>query len=339
MTTVYCHCPSYDDATSFYRGMGPLTRLATMHKDITVVPMPAKPDWPVMKASHICFLQRPWTLEHLKTAEMASDMSVPLWVDYDDFLFQVPASNPAYGQFSDPKAQYNMTECLRLADVVTVSTPHLKKMLSGYANDIRVIPNAWPSSIFRRPSKRRAKTEWDRPVMWRGSPTHTQDLYEVAGPIQDMIATGRNHWVFVGNQPWFFFAKGDNCAPNLTYVPPVSLIPYFHFLKTAAPSTLIVPLHESDFNLCKSNIAWMEGAWAGAITVAPAWPEWERPGVINYGGDTGITFQQAVECVLDLDVDKHQRIVNEAREMISKELDEDRVNIARTQVIAALLQL
>ena len=52
------------------------------------------------------------------------------------------------------------------------------------------------------------------------------------------------------------------------------------------------------FNLCKSNIAYLEACLVGAVTVAPHWPEWQdKPGVMTYKNNA--EFQQNVEFLLD----------------------------------------
>jgi hypothetical protein len=62
-------------------------------------------------------------------------------------------------------------------------------------------------------------------------------------------------------------------------------ISYFKYLHDTNPSALIVPLHDSEFNRSKSSIAWIEACFAGSITIAPSWEEWERPGCLTYSGN------------------------------------------------------
>ena len=49
------------------------------------------------------------------------------------------------------------------------------------------------------------------------------------------------------------------------------------------PKRAITPLCDTPFNRAKSNISWIESTVAGAVCVAPDFPEWNRPGIINYG--------------------------------------------------------
>jgi hypothetical protein len=45
---------------------------------------------------------------------------------------------------------------------------------------------------------------------------------------------------------------------------------------------MFVPLVDNEFNRAKSNIAWLEGTWAGAKTIASDLPEFNKPGVTVY---------------------------------------------------------
>jgi hypothetical protein len=54
----------------------------------------------------------------------------------------------------------------------------------------------------------------------------------------------------------------------------VDTIKYFKWLANTAPRIMMVPLADTAFNRCKSNIAWLEATGAGAAVLAPAWPEW-----------------------------------------------------------------
>ena len=61
---------------------------------------------------------------------------------------------------------------------------------------------------------------------------------------------------------------------------------YFNYLSKINGKISIVHLshrpEEIDFNKSKSNIAWIESTYAGLAVLAPDWPEWRRPGIVNY---------------------------------------------------------
>jgi hypothetical protein len=55
----------------------------------------------------------------------------------------------------------------------------------------------------------------------------------------------------------------------------LDVIDYFDNGMALAPSVMQVPLADTPFNRSKSNIAFIEGAYWGAICVVPEW--WEVP--------------------------------------------------------------
>jgi hypothetical protein len=57
---------------------------------------------------------------------------------------------------------------------------------------------------------------------------------------------------------------------------------YLARLSQIAPRYGIVPLTDNAFNRSKSNIAWLEMTWAGAVCLVPHWPEFDHPGAMTY---------------------------------------------------------
>jgi hypothetical protein len=57
---------------------------------------------------------------------------------------------------------------------------------------------------------------------------------------------------------------------------------YMDAFARLGPWLHIVPLANNGFNRSKSNLAWLEATAAGAVVLAPALEEWQRPGIVNY---------------------------------------------------------
>src|ERR1035437_6848568 len=146
MFNLLCIIPS-DDGTSHYRGMGPIGALARTSKmDINLVFAEQCAEGTAYLLSGV-FVQRPFMDDHLRVAKMYREMGVPLWVDYDDDLFNVPVDNSAHYTYGGKQIRNNIREILLLRDKVTVSTLQLKKQLSMESEcgleKITVIPNAF----------------------------------------------------------------------------------------------------------------------------------------------------------------------------------------------------
>ena len=56
----------------------------------------------------------------------------------------------------------------------------------------------------------------------------------------------------------------------------------FQFFRSVKASMFMVPLEFNNFNLSKSNCAWIEGTMTGSAVIGPDIEEFRRPGVIGY---------------------------------------------------------
>lgn len=289
---VAVFAPNRADSCSFYRSHGPWSATAKTHRNLNVIKTyGATVTWEEMGYLDAVFFQRPFTSDHLKLITLAKDFGRPVWVDYDDLLWAVPRDNPASKTYNNENTIKTIIRCIELADVVTVSTAELKRQLQrplkrkdgtvAYLNrNVHVVPNAWPDHLFPfnpRPSQKPL-------VMWRGSPTHERDLMEFAEPI---LRFGQNQgqWatLFQGYNPWFLTERMPEDSTIVSELVPIEDYNKL-LLEKFRPSLMMVPLHDSVFNRCKSNIAWLEGVAAGAVSVAPDWEEWRVPGVLHYRG-------------------------------------------------------
>lgn len=265
-----------NDACSWYRGIGPWSQLA---KDgLAEVWYSAKPAWQDVRAVDAVFMLRPCTKEMKAGAQAARDFGVPLIVDYDDDLLTVPTDNPSYAFFALPEIQQNYREFLQGCDAVMTTTGYLAETLRKISpSPVHVVPNAFDECLlrFRKPNDRQNS------ILWRGSSTHDRDVASVAPEIVAAAeAFPQLLWVFMGADPspW---AVSERIKRKLM-VPKLEILPFFKGIYALAPKIVIVPLANQPFNRSKSNIAAIEGAFAGAAVIAPDWEEWRMPGVSTY---------------------------------------------------------
>lgn len=276
--SILVNCPNPTDATSFYRGIGPFGALKKQ-MNLTIA-MANELTWATLSLVDCVYLQRPYDAAHVKAAEITKSNGKPLWIDYDDDLLSVGPDNPSHRIYHGPNVAKNVAQLIGMADVVTVSTPFLRQQYEKWSKKIIVIPNAFNDFILK-PRERSTKVKSNRMICWRGSATHEKDLMSVG---EELIELGKDlpdsHFSFVAYNPWFIT---DAMPHNRTFiVDGMDCIEYHKFMRTIAPRIQIVPLHNSVFNQSKSNIAWIESCWAGAVAVAPKWVEWIRPGIVNY---------------------------------------------------------
>lgn len=344
MISIGVFCPNQVDATSFYRGMGPLTALRREKRDIQLILMNTY-NWVTLGLCDMVFMQRPYLTEHRQIAGMIKDLNIPLWVDYDDFLFAVPSDNPTSFVYGDQRHKQNVAEIIAMADAVTVSTQKLADLIQplrtgGIPREpVIVVPNAFNTQqlgFMKKEPKPPHKL-----ICWRGSNTHERDLMEFAEPI---IKTAMRNptwtWNFIGWNPWFITEKMNE--KQFVVTPPLDIFQYHKFMADTAPDIVMVPLADHDFNRAKSNIAYIEGSFAGAACIAPDWEEWRRPGIMNYSAGQGETIQQGFERRLQQAMDLTAEpiwsvIVKNSWENIMRDLQINHVNMGRMGVIRKLL--
>lgn len=325
--------PNHKDATSQYRGIAPLAALQRQYPNL-FLNSASEYSWSTMHLNDLIFMQRPYTNSHLEILKMAKDNNLKVWLDYDDDLFTVPPSNPAYRIYGNKDTQKNVATMMAMADVITVSTSELKRTIQkpqvSLNKNVEVIPNAFNKE--RLPQKLPIKDPRKKLITWRGSTTHQKDLYQFG---QELIEITNSHktWTFnfIGDKPWFLFeAMGD----NVIFTDPMDPVLYMKEVAKTQPVGMIVPLENCQFNLSKSSIAWMEAIYFGAVAIGPDWEEWRVPGCLNYKNPT--EFKNHLLSVMSGDVDVN-KLNQDGWNYILDTLTLTKVNEKRMQIIESLL--
>ncbi len=335
MKTLLCCIPNPKDATSFYRASGPLAQIVNE----------ADCDWDILLGQEVydeicyiargCFMQRPYDKVHYEVAKMVKRNRRNLWVDYDDDLFNLPTDNGAYETYSDSTVRRQMAEIIAMADIVTVTTEHLKERLQSGPlknKDVRVIPNAIDFERFpQQPLPERKNV-----VLWRGSKTHHKDVMTVGKAMVELYKkTPKTVWEFLGDNLWFVTDLMRTHDPKrVVYNKGVSIIEYMQHIIDVAPKTFMAPLLDQPFNHSKSNIAFLEATFAGALCIAPKFKEWEVPGCVTYDAKNPDDFRDRFEAVMAGKLDSNVEI---ARTWVKENRSLKKVNELRKQVVKELM--
>ena len=344
MKTIDLLLPNHSDGTSVYRGMGPMNALAKDRADIACR-LISTADWTSAQGAHLLIAQRPYTDQHLNICMMYRANGAKLILDYDDYLFGVPESNRAYDIYMKPGVHKNMLVMMALADAVMVSTPALASMLElemarrnlRPANFV-VVPNAHNDLVFG-PIHHSVTKRPEAPIaMWRGSDTHLEDvLTHIPGLKYVFENTPKEtFFAFFGMRPWF--TRGILDPKRRIHIGAHDPTEYTIALRDIAAHVVHVPLDSCEFNLCKSNIAWIEATHSGSVVVAPDWPEWKRPGVICYQPNDNESFARAMMYALGLSEEGRMSMVDDSRRFIEQHLLLSKVNLQRESVIDAVLK-
>lgn len=271
--TIACRVPNPFDATSWYRAYGPLGHLRATD-DFNLLPMDAA-SLITCAMADIAFFQRPTSQEEVHAMALFKKMNVPVVVDYDDDLLGIPKDNPFYQSYTKPEIIEAIKFFIAQSDAVIVSTQALKNSMVHLTdpNKIHVVRNALDERLFKFNIKK--ERNYNAPVLWRGGMSHERDLRE----FQEVILSKKDiHFQYFGWNPWFLTHDKKH---NLLEAEE-NILKYFEKLLVLNPKKGMVPLFDSQFNRCKSNIGLLEMSWAGAACLVPDWDEWKMPGVIAY---------------------------------------------------------
>jgi hypothetical protein len=315
------------DTCSFYRSAGVVKDLRRKtDNNITLVQMDQVAlNWSFITQFDLVFIQRAFSKDCLNLCGYIKQCGIPLWLDYDDDLFALNPENPTYYIYNNPETQANIKGMLGLADAVSVPTEYLRQAYSEFNKNIYIVPNAFHDLLFKRPDVMPKRTN---NIVWRGPEAHIFDLMSYSREINNATKEFPEwRFMFMGFSPWFL-----TNTDNKGHIPSLDVVMYFKALLEMSPACVHVPLHDNMFNRCKSNIAYIESSYAGAVCVAPAW--WNAPGSIPY--TDGASYYEAIRSVLSGEVDK-AKLNREAWEYICDVLLLSKVNDLRLKIINSLL--
>lgn len=321
--------PSMTDSTSYYRGLGPLGQMCK--ESNLVVHVLDRYNWATLRQLSCLFMLRPFNKNHVEIFEEAKFNNIPVWIDYDDLLMDMPMSNPSYFTYQKKNTKAQIDFMVKNADVVTVSTQFLAQSLVHLNQNIVVLPNGVDIDAF--PYRKINPAPRAKSFFWRGSPTHHKDVWSYADEIvsaSEELQDWKFH--FIADSLWFLT---ERMRDEQCYVMEGLPIERYHaHIWRINPSACIVPLHDHPFNRSKSNIAYLEAAFSGAMAIGPDWEEWRHPGVLLYTDQK--SFREAMMVVARGEIDV-QKINLEAWSYICENFDVKKINVRRRQVFERLI--
>lgn len=324
MTNIGMALPDLKDIISLLRGVGPLVSLRKLDPTVKAFDIHAL-DWTVFRVLDILFMQRPHDAVFVKAIERAKKHGVPVWVDYDDYMLDVPDDNQYYKVFKENR--HNIETILTNADVVTVSTDELKAQYSKFNDNVRVVKNAFDDYLL---TMKPNPIPLNKTILWRGGTSHNRDLMEVKDVLIELSYSdvARDwRWVFMGFHPFFVTEKMR--PGSYEHIGMQDPIDYYENLRRLAPSIMIVPLADTLFNRCKSSISYYEGSYAGATTLVRDLPEFRETTAITYADNEDFKnkLKHLIELGGDGASDAHFGWVCENRRL--SQINHERLRIVR----------
>ncbi len=322
---ILVHHPSSNDGTSFYRGFGPLNALVKQYPDIEITDLALYPQysWANLTRYDLVFLQRPASPWEVRLIKLCNTYNIPVWCDWDDNYFDIPESN-SRKQFYTPYHIDCVRYCAKNADLVTVSTHFLKEKFSEHNTNVHIVPNALIQRSFSIEDSK-LYPERDNLILWRGSDTHGESLeFYKEEIIKCMDETKDYVWGFFGFCPQF--AIDHLPSSRIRIYATDGCIEYLNTLLSLRPRMMYVVHNDTDFNKSRSNIAWMEATYAGAVCLTPDTKEWSTLPSFKYSGKEN--FVQQFVAALSSD----EIHIDNSRDHLIANYQLDNVNTFRKQL-------
>lgn len=262
---------SHRNAVYFYRMFNPLDHVKNkvIYRDYII-----KPDEKVRMdelEKRFSKMGSIWIVKYLPTPEAIATIvslrklnekrggKAKLIVDIDDNIWGIPRENPVRKFWSFERVE-GTNYLLSEADHVTVATEPLRDMALRYNKNVSIIANMIDPDMWGKPKKHiPGKTK----IFWSYSPTHAGDIPVIKKTLEKLKKKYKDQIeiVIMGKVPKRIL-KVDYAR-----IPGVIHHEYPAKLKEIAPDISIGPLRLDQFNVCKSNIKWLEATMAGSAFV------------------------------------------------------------------------
>lgn len=199
--------------------------------------------------------------------------------EVDDDLFSIdPRINPSGEVFRHPTVRRNMIDNLRVADMVTVSTEPLAKVLRQFNPNVVVLPNCVRQEVLDTPlPARRGRDDGTTWYGWQGSQTHREDWDVARDAVGAILADDDGaHMVFVGAA----YPEGLPLSTGRVHHREWTLDIAKHYGRVSRFDVSLAPLRDTTFNRSKSALRAIESLALGVPVVAsdvPAYRGWVTP--------------------------------------------------------------
>lgn len=272
-----------EGACDFYRAVQPFESIkATSDIGTTILRLSGRPE-SVLRAleADVMLLPRVANEEWLKIMGDWKNIGKKVVVDFDDDIFNVSPYSPHYEDHGtesytsykngletklweagknldveqNKKSLNIIKKALRLANMVTVTTPILAEAYKPYSDNVVVLPNCIDLDLWQ---KLDLKPTDEIRLFWAGGSSHYEDwllMTEVLPVIMDKYSQVK--LVFMGM--WDFAFK-DIDPDRIERHPWVHMSAYPYKVASLNPTIGMIPLVNNEFNRAKSPIKWVEMA-------------------------------------------------------------------------------
>jgi len=208
------------------------------------------------------------TWEH--TVKKLKTLGKKIVYELDDCFEGIPLENLKLNakEMTHPETKRSVISMMRMADIVTVSTPELKSWVSKYVDKVKVfvLKNTLDFSMWPEPHYGKELLDKDYVIGFAGSESHKSDLRELGSSLEKANA------YFCGSVKFGFFGfmlkEYWYMNPNVLFALGVPFLKYPDKLNSLHFRIGLAPLKQCLFNECKSELRFLEHAATGIPIIA-----------------------------------------------------------------------
>jgi len=246
--------------------------------------------------------------------------NIKLVLDIDDNLYNVNPWNPSYTAFTTdssinaggvdiklPKhrnlARLRMFETLIMeADAIVVTTDLLAATYSHLNNNIFIMPNRLIFEKWDFPHIPKLKDDKIR-ISWMGGSSHLMDWLECHAACARIIKKYPNVKIQLQTSPDCYsdFIR-DLGKENIELHDWIDYTGHSFRMNCIKPDIGIIPLHEDEFSVCKSDLKFSEYATLGVPCVCSNIPPYSKVvehGVTGFLANDDIEFEKYLEMLIN----------------------------------------
>lgn len=225
-------------------------------------------------------IQRVFRPAGLAVIELLKHNNIKVYAEMDDG-FELSPSHPAFVAFENTSAKDVAQEQARISDGIYTTTEYLKEQFLEYNKNVAVVPNAIDASFIKKPcctaevKRIQSRKDGKIKIIYACSASHDGDIRAVYPELLQFAEEHKDvaEVELIGGV--YNFIKRNDCIKKT----PVSLkiFDYYDYLGETGFHIGIAPLVTNEFNLCKSNLRFLEYSALGGVTVAANMGEFKKP--------------------------------------------------------------
>jgi glycosyltransferase involved in cell wall biosynthesis len=243
-----------DSGCGFHRVVLPLGFMPDVEAFVTNLPTEEKlqEGWDVLLYNRISVFDNDWPA----TKEV---LNCKIVLDLDDY-WVLPANHPNYHTYQQMAARIENN--IRQADMVTVTNEQLAAKVRPYNDNVHIFPNALPYGEHQFTTDK-VPAERTR-IFWAGGSSHEPDIAILKNPIKRLQSHANNITMVMGgyveSETWRRMFSHFTAGLTLSNLPLPGLPPLNYMAMYAHADIMLVPLENTDWHGCKSNLKLLEAA-------------------------------------------------------------------------------